>query len=500
MAKFYVLGIDQSTQGTKAVLFDHNGKMIARADKAHRQILVKDQISHDPEEIYRNILYVIKAVVEKSGIDKNQILCMGIDNQRETTVAWNRENGKPVAHAIVWQCNRAREICKRIGKSESQEKYIYENTGLKLSPYYPAGKMAWFLENIPEAKELAEKTKLALGTIDSWLVYKLTNGQEFKTDYSNASRTQLMNLKTQKWDEEVCRMFGISPDLLPQICDSDSIFGYTDLEGYLEKKIPISSVLGDSHGALYGHNCKEKGKIKVTYGTGSSIMMNTGDTPYLSKYGLSTSIAWRANGKTSYVLEGNINYTGAVISWLKDQLGLISSPTEVEGLAREANPGDTTYIVPAFSGLGAPWWRDDVQAQITGMSRMTGKAEIVRAACDCICYQINDVTEAMRKDTKIALSELCVDGGPTRNQYLMQFQSDISGSSLKVPDIEELSVTGAGFMAGEKMGYYDPAEIYRTISYNIFTPSMENTEKEKKLAGWGEAIKSCLSKGGQNTL
>lgn len=250
---------------------------------------------------------------------------------------------------------------------------------------------------------------------------------------------------------------------------------------------------------MYGHNCKEKGKIKVTYGTGSSIMMNTGDTLYLSKYGLSTSIAWRANGRTSYVLEGNINYTGAVISWLKDQLGLISSTVEVEDLAQKANSADTTYIVPAFSGLGAPWWRDDVQAQITGMSRMTGKAEIVRAACDCICYQINDVIEAMRKDTKIAISELCVDGGPTRNQYLMQFQSDISGSSLKVPDIEELSVTGAGFMAGEKMGYYDPAEIYRNISYNIFTPTMENTEREKKLTGWSDAIKNCLSKGGQNT-
>lgn len=303
MSSFYILGIDQSTQGTKAVLFDKDGKIIARADAAHKQI-VNDQnwVSHDLEEIYANVIKAARQVVEKAGIDKKQIVCIGIDNQRETTAAWNRKTGKPVADAIVWQCSRAKDICRRIGEDGVSGEKVYRRTGLKLSPYYPAGKMAWFLENISGAKELAENGELALGTMDSWLVYKLTGGKEFKTDYSNASRTQLLNIKDLVWDREMCELFGIPMKALPQICDSDSTFGYTDLEGYLDKEIPICGILGDSHGALYGHNCRQAGGIKTTYGTGSSVMMNTGETPFFSEHGLSTSLAWRIKGKASYVL------------------------------------------------------------------------------------------------------------------------------------------------------------------------------------------------------
>lgn len=306
MSSFYILGIDQSTQGTKAVLFDKDGKIIARADAAHKQI-VNDQnwVSHDLEEIYANVIKAARQVVEKAGIDKKQIVCIGIDNQRETTAAWNRKTGKPVADAIVWQCSRAKDICRRIGEDGVSGEKVYRRTGLKLSPYYPAGKMAWFLENISGAKELAENGELALGTMDSWLVYKLTGGKEFKTDYSNASRTQLLNIKDLVWDREMCELFGIPMKALPQICDSDSTFGYTDLEGYLDKEIPICGILGDSHGALYGHNCRQAGGIKTTYGTGSSVMMNTGETPFFSEHGLGfatgIAIALKKNEKNNHV-------------------------------------------------------------------------------------------------------------------------------------------------------------------------------------------------------
>ena len=460
MSSFYILGIDQSTQGTKAVLFDKDGKIIARADAAHKQI-VNDQnwVSHDLEEIYANVIKAARQVVEKAGIDKKQIVCIGIDNQRETTAAWNRKTGKPVADAIVWQCSRAKDICRRIGEDGVSGEKVYRRTGLKLSPYYPAGKMAWFLENISGAKELAENGELALGTMDSWLVYKLTGGKEFKTDYSNASRTQLLNIKDLVWDREMCELFGIPMKALPQICDSDSTFGYTDLEGYLDKEIPICGILGDSHGALYGHNCRQAGGIKTTY-----------------------------------VLEGNINYTGAVISWLKDNLHMISSPGETEELARKADPNDHTYIVPAFSGLGAPWWRDDIYASISGMSRTTGREEIVKAGCECIAYQINDVIDAMRKDSEIDISQMCVDGGPTRNKYLMQFQSDISQTEIKIPDAEELSVIGAGYLAGESAGYYEPDDIYKAITYNFFETEMPEQERNEKVQGWNEAVEMLLKK------
>ena len=495
MSSFYILGIDQSTQGTKAVLFDKDGKIIARVDAAHKQI-VNDQnwVSHDLEEIYANVIKAARQVVEKAGIDKKQIVCIGIDNQRETTAAWNRKTGKPVADAIVWQCSRAKDICRRIGEDGVSGEKVYRRTGLKLSPYYPAGKMAWFLENISGAKELAENGELALGTMDSWLVYKLTGGKEFKTDYSNASRTQLLNIKDLVWDREMCELFGIPMKALPQICDSDSTFGYTDLEGYLDKEIPICGILGDSHGALYGHNCRQTGGIKTTYGTGSSVMMNTGETPFFSEHGLSTSLAWRIKGKASYVLEGNINYTGAVISWLKDNLHMISSPGETEELARKADPNDHTYIVPAFSGLGAPWWRDDIYASISGMSRTTGREEIVKAGCECIAYQINDVIDAMRKDSEIDISQMCVDGGPTRNKYLMQFQSDISQTEIKIPDAEELSVIGAGYLAGESAGYYEPDDIYKAITYNFFETEMPEQERNEKVQGWNEAVEMLLKK------
>ncbi|MCK9168825.1 MAG: glycerol kinase GlpK [Treponema sp.] len=493
MSTFYILGIDQSTQGTKAVLFDEQGEIAGRCDVPHKQIISREGwVSHDPEEIYHNVISVCRQVVEKAGIDRNRIACLGIDNQRETTVCWNRKTGQPLGDAIVWQCNRAKELCSRIGREPSAGEQIYKKTGLKLSPYYPAAKMAWMLENFPGVREQIKNHTLAFGTVDSWVLYKLTHGASFKTDYSNAGRTQLFNIRDLQWDSGICSIFSVPMDALPEVCDSDSIFGYTDLEGYLEKPVPICGVLGDSHGALFGHDCLNKGDIKATYGTGSSIMLNTGFEPFFSRYGLSTSLAWKVKGKVSYVLEGNINYTGAVISWLKNELGLIKSASETAELAGEADPNDRTYVVPAFSGLGAPWWRDDTRALITGMSRTTGRKEIVKAASECAAYQINDVIDAMRKDTGLTIMQMCVDGGPARDAYLMQFQSDISSMNIKIPAAEELSVIGAAYLAGISAGLYDGNTVYRAVSYSTYSPHMDDSIREEKITGWNNAIKMLI--------
>jgi len=496
MDKFYILSIDQSTQGTKAIILNESGTIQARYDLPHRQIINEyGWVSHDPEEIYENVIKTVKMVVEKAGIDKNRIRCMGISNQRETTVVWDRKTGKPLNNAIVWQCNRAKDICERI-KKERYGNSIAAKSGLQLSPYYPAGKMAWFMENVPQVAEKAAEGNAAFGTIDSWLIYKLTKGKSFKTDYSNASRTQLLNLTTLQWDEELCDIFGISLNALPEVCDSNSIFGETDFEGYLENPIPICGVLGDSHGALFGHNCRREGTIKVTYGTGSSVMLNTGNMPVFSKHGLSTSLAWVIDGKASYVLEGNINYTGAVISWLKDDLGLIQSAKETAELSKKANVSDKTYLVPAFTGLGAPYWKSEAKAIIIGMSRSTGKAELVKAANESIAYQINDVISAMRKDTGLKIAELCVDGGPTRDDYLMQFQSDISDVDIKIPNVEELSAIGAGYLAGMSANVYDNDKVYNAISYRFYHQKMPPQRRKERLDGWNAAINMLLSREG----
>ncbi len=486
MNKKYIIAIDQSTQGTKAVLFDENGELIARSDNPHEQIInEKGWVSHDLEEIYHNTLKSVREVIEKSKINKKYISALAITNQRETSAIWNRRTGKPLDKAIVWQCDRAEEICSRISSKET-ERLIKEKTGLQLSPYFPAAKLAWFMEHIPIAKELSRKEELCLGTMDSWLVYCLTKGKSFRTDYSNASRTQLLNLHTLQWDESLCKLFGIPLSALPQLCDSNAVYGRTDLEGYLEEEVPIHCVMGDSHAALYGHGCFEKGMIKTTYGTGSSIMMNIGELPVILEDGIVTSIGWTINNRTTYVLEGNINYTGGVITWLKN-IGLIANAGETEELAKKANPKDQTYFIPAFTGLGAPHWRPEARGTIVGMSRFTGKNELVRAALESIAYQIQDVLEALQKASHIPVNKLCVDGGPTRNPYLMQFQSDISGVSLKVPDVEELSAIGTAYLCGITMGIYQKS-VFQNIIYESYEEVMDKECRFQKYEGWKNAI------------
>jgi len=494
MSNKYILAIDQSTSGTKALLFDEVGDLIARSDLPHDQIISeKGWVEHNPTQIYDNTLAVIKAVVKQAAIDKNTIIGVGISNQRETAMVWDKSSGMPVYNAVVWQCARGEAICNEIAKA-GYSNMIRSHTGLHLSPYFSAAKISWILQNVEGVKEKADKKELCCGTMDSWLVHKLSNGKSFKTDYSNASRTQLFNISELKWDEEVCKLFEIPIEMLAKVCDSNAFYGETDFDGFLDTKIPIHGVLGDSHGALFGQGCLDTGMVKATYGTGSSIMMNIGKNPVFSEKGVVTSLAWGINGEINYVLEGNINYTGAVIKWLIDDVKLIQSAKESEELAKSANQEDGTYLVPAFTGLGAPYWDSKATATISGMTRTTGKAEIVKAAVECIAYQIKDIVKLMSEESGVAIGELRVDGGPTKNEYLMQFQSDILGIPVQVPNLEELSGIGVAYLAGITLKIYEKDKLFAHISRRKFAPLMQEDVKEKRYKGWQNAVKSVLTK------
>lgn len=488
----HILSIDQSTQGTKALLFSDKGVLIGRADLPHRQIIDEHGwVEHDPEEIYANAIRAVKNVLEQTGTDPGTVRVLGISNQRETGVVWNRRTGKPVCNAIVWQCARAQQICERIAGQGGAER-IRNATGLQLSPYFTAGKFAWVLRNIPAARQAAEKGTLCCGTVDSWLIWRMTKGKQFRTDYSNASRTQLFNITDCDWDEEVCALFGIPVGCLAQVTDSDGVFGYTDLEGILPSPVPIHAVLGDSNGALFGQGCVRRGMTKATYGTGSSVMMNIGEKTVLSDK-VVTSLAWKLDGKVQYVLEGNVNYTGAAISWLKDDLQLITSAAQTQELAEAADPADTTYLIPAFTGLGAPWWNSGARAAVIGMSRSTRRQELVKAALESIAYQISDVLFAMEKEAGIPIGELRADGGAAANTYLMQFQSDIAGIPVQVPSQEELSGIGAAYAAGIAAGYYDREQLFAQMKRRRFEPGMPGAIRKQKYEGWVKAVETVLN-------
>ncbi len=485
----YVIGIDQSTQGTKVILFDEAGMIRKRVDRPHRQIIdERGYVSHDMEEIYQKLLEGVKELLTDFEAEPDEIAAVGISNQRETTAAWARD-GRPYTHAVVWQCSRAAEISKR---HQSEADYIKAHTGLVLSPFFPAAKMQWLME-----QELSglDRNEICLGTVDSYLLYRLTGGAIFATDYSNASRTQLFDIHTLGWNETICRSFGIDTGMLPEVRDSNADFGMTDFDGILWKKVPIRGVMGDSHAALYGQGCHERSMIKATYGTGSSIMMHTGDQPVMGKHGLAVSLAWGIDGNVSYVLEGNINYTGAVIKWLENNLQLIGSAKELEDWSAKADKNDTTVLVPAFTGLSAPYWENDVQAAIVGMTRTTGKAEIIKAAVESIASQIADVVEAMEEDCGQKITQLRTDGGATKNGYLMQFQSDLTGAEVLVSDTEELSAAGAAYLAGITAGCMDQETIFSKITYHGLKPKMEHKEKEIIRGRWKRAVRMICNGG-----
>lgn len=483
----YILAIDQSTSGTKALLFDEDARLIGRSDLPHKQKISENGwVAHDPMEIWENTKGVARAIIEKTGINKDEVIGIGISNQRETALVWDRDTGLPVYDAIVWQCARGAKICEELS---DYAEMVREHTGLRLSPYFSAAKIAWVLQN---AGDLSGR-HLCCGTIDSWLVFKMTHGKEFRCDYSNASRTQLFNIRTLSWDSEICSIFGIDPETLPTVTDSDGLYGYTDLDGYFSKEIPIHGVLGDSHGALFGQGCLTPGMIKATFGTGSSVMMNIGEKPIFSDAGIVTSLAWSMGGKVNYVLEGNINYTGSVIKWLVDDVKLLGASRESGEFAAKANPEDTTYLVPAFSGLGAPYWDSEAKAAIVGMTRSTGKAEIVKAAEECIAYQITDLVLLMQQESGLPITEIRVDGGPTKDKYLMQFQSDMLSIPVAVPKNEELSGIGAAYAAGFALGLWDQS-VYEKEERTRYLSKVDEYSRKKRYDGWKAAVASVLTK------
>lgn len=491
--KRYAIGIDQSTQGTKAILVDENGMLLKRCDRLHRQIIDRQGwVEHDPQEIYRNVVLAVSDLLKAADVPAEAIACIGISNQRETGMVWNRRTGKPLYNAIVWQCARGKAICEGLETGGSAA-MVKQHTGLNLSPYFTAAKIAWILQNVPQAQQLNLEGNLCIGTMDSWVLYNLTKGASFQTDYSNASRTQMFDIRNLRWDSEVCSLFGIRTENLPEVCFSDGNFGSTDIEGLLPMPVPIHAIMGDSHASLYGHGCHSRGMVKSTYGTGSSVMMNIGPKPVFCK-DIVTSLAWGINGKVDYVLEGNINYSAAVVTWLKDDLKLIDHSSETEALALAANPCDTTYLVPAFSGIGAPYWASDAKASLVGMTRCTGKNEVVRAALDSIAYQIHDILEMMERDAGIPVRQLRVDGEPTHNQYLMQFQSDILQKEVLVPNHAEVSGMGAACLAGIAQGLMKQENVFGSITSAAYRPAMDGDTRQRKLDGWNEALHTVLGR------
>jgi glycerol kinase len=490
----YILSIDQSTSGTKAILFDKQGRVVHRCTREHRQYYPKPGwVEHDPEEIYQKTLEVINNLLIETSILKEQLTVISITNQRETVVVWDKISGKPVYNAIVWQCQRAEEICKQL-KEKSYDKIVNEKTGLVLSPYFSAAKVKWILNNVPGAREKAESGQLMLGTIDSWIIWKLTGEIEHVTDYSNASRTQLFNINTLMWDKDLLEIFTISPTMLPVVKFSDEIFGYTKTTQALINGLPISGVMGDSHAALFGQNCFKIGMAKATYGTGSSIMMNIGKTPLESRTGLVTSIAWGRSKEIYYVFEGNINSTGATIKWLVENLEMIPSSKACEEVAMKVRDNGGVYFVPGFTGLGAPYWASDARAIICGLTMGTNKGHIVRSALESIAYQIKDILDLMVKDSGLELNELRVDGGPTGNDFLMKFQADIIDVKIVRSKIEELSALGSAYMAGLVVGFWESIEQIQSLRKEDvqFESSMESKTRSLLYKGWKDAVKRAL--------
>ena len=490
MEKRYLIGIDQSTSGTKALLYNRTGSIVKRVDIPHFQKYPQPGwVEHDPEELLANTLLAAKNVLEQTGIDTDSVSAIALTNQRETAVVWNRRTGKPVYNAVVWQCQRGTEICARLAASGA-EKMVREKTGLVLSPYFSAAKIAWILEEVPGARQAADRGDLLCGTIDSWLIWNLSGCTVHATDYSNASRTQLFNLTTLDWDDELLRLFGIPRSMLGEVRFSDVEFGHTDLDGLLPSPVPVTGVMGDSHAALFGQNCFSRGMAKATYGTGSSIMMHIGNQPVLSERGLVTSIAWGMGRNVEYVFEGNINCAGSTISWLADNVGLIDSPKNAGALASTVDDTGGVYLVPAFVGLGAPYWKSTARASISGMTLGTKKAHIVRAAVESIAYQIKDILDLMVQESTTNLRELRVDGGLTNDAFLMQFQADILGITVAPSAVEELSATGSAYMAGLATGFWSTkAEIESLrVSMKPYNRNMEGGRVAQLYAGWQEAI------------
>ena len=488
----YILSLDQGTTSSRAILFNEKGEMLSTAQKEFKQYYPQPGwVEHDAAEIWDTQLEVARAAIAKQGCSAEDIAAIGITNQRETTILWDKRNGKPVHHAIVWQCRRTAPYCDSLQEAGWAEK-IREKTGLLIDAYFSATKIRWILQNVPEAKELADSGNLLFGTIDTWLIWNLTGGQVHATDYSNASRTMLFNIHTLEWDKELLELLEIPASILPEVRPSSGDFGKT-LPLLFGAAIPVAGVAGDQQAALFGQACFSPGAAKNTYGTGGFLLMNTGDTPVSSKNGLVTTIAWGLDGKITYALEGSIFVAGAAIQWLRDELKLISSAAETEDLCKEVPDTCGVYLVPAFVGLGAPYWDPYARGILTGLTRGANRCHIVRATVESMAYQTYDVLHAMEQDAGIPLAELRMDGGAAANTFLLQFQSDITGVPVLRPSTLETTALGAAYLAGLAVGYWsDLTEIRRNWQVSAaFNPSLSTEKAAEKVDGWHHAVKQA---------
>lgn len=486
----YIIAIDQSTSASKVMLFDKEAELIKRLSFPHKQYYPQEGfVEHDAVEIFNNVVKGLKEIISATNTEISEIVGIAITNQRETVLIWDKTTGLPVANAAVWQCQRGAEYCRLLQKKGLAET-IQNKTGLVIDSYFSASKLKWIMDNIPGLKQRAAKGELLLGTMDSWLLWKLTNGKVHATDHTNACRTMLFNIHTLEWDKELAEMFGIHVSMFPEVRFSDEIFGYTAPDVVFESSLPIAGLIGDSHGALFGQNCFEPGTGKATYGTGSSIMMNIGTKALDPPEGLVTSIGFGCNKKINYVFEGNIHCTGDTLNWLKNELELITDVSELEPLASSVNDNNGVYLVPAFVGLGAPYWDNYARASISGMPRNTTRAHIARAALESIAYQVKDLVDIMSSPGETTQTILNVDGGPTRNNFLMQFQSDILNGKVVRSGIEEVSALGATFLAGLAIGFWKDLDEIKSLKNSVktFIPRKSSSETKELYRGWKKAV------------
>ena len=492
--KQYILALDQGTSSSRAIVFDETGATCAVAQKEFRQIFPRSGwVEHDPHEIWSSQASVIAEAITTLDINGLNIAGIGITNQRETTIVWDSDTEEPIYNAIVWQDRRTSDYCDKL-KSEDVTEMIRRKTGLIIDAYFSATKIKWILDNVPGARERANKGKLLFGTVDTWLIWRLTRGEVHVTDVSNASRTMLFNINTLQWDDELLKMFDIPRSMMPEVRSSSEIYGHTKTTIFAHK-VPIAGIAGDQQAALFGQMCIEPGMVKNTYGTGCFLLMNSGDKPIISQNNLITTVAWKIGDKVNYALEGSIFVGGSVVQWLRDGLGVIKSSSEVEELASRVPDTNGVYFVPALTGLGAPWWDQYARGTIVGISRGTTTAHIARAALEGIAFQTMDITAAMSRDAGLPLRELKVDGGASRNNLLMQFQADILGTRVIRPRVVETTALGAAYLAGLAVGYWSSVEQIRKQWHvdRIFEPTWDETAIAKARDGWEDAVKRTLS-------
>lgn len=493
--KKYVLSVDQGTTSARAILFSQNGEAVCGSARPITQIYPRaGWVEHNPEEIFESVICVIKDVLQKACATAEDIDCVGITNQRETTVIWNKKTGKPVYNAIVWQCRRTSDFCNEL-ISRGADKLIYEKTGLVADAYFSASKIKWILDNAVGAREAALRGELAFGTIDTYLLWRLSGGKIFKTDFTNASRTMLFDIRALCWDDELLSLFSVPKNILPEVCPSSHLFGYTD-ENIFGAKVPVTGVAGDQQASLFGHLCTTAGGAKCTYGTGCFLLMNTGDKFCSSKRGLITTLAASGGARPHYCIEGSVFVGGAVVQWLRDEAGMINSSAESEALAESVEDTGGVYFVPAFAGLGAPHWDPNARGIICGLTRGTNKAHIVRAALESIAFQVNETVHAMESDTGIRAETLEVDGGATANGFLMRFQADVSGKTIVRPAQAEATALGAAYLAGLYTGFYESESKLEKLARpsEKFAPQIDEKQRERFISGWGGAVLRAKSR------